>query len=140
MPLVVRAAVPADAPELARVAAVTFPLACPPHTTPEAKADFIATHLSEARFDDYLADPGRDLFVAELDGVVVGYTMLVAGEPSDADVAAAITTRPTIELSKVYVLPEAHGGGASEAASPAADDGDPSVEVEPHVPPRCLDA
>lgn len=113
MPPVVRPAVAADAPSLAAVAAATFPLACPPHTTDEAKADFIATHLSEANFDDYLADPERDVLVAEVDGRAVGYTMLVAGEPRDPDVSAAITVRPTIELSKVYVLPEAHGTGVA---------------------------
>jgi len=111
----IRRATADDAGVLARVAAVTFPLACPPSTTEEAKADFIATHLSEANFDEYLADPDRELFLAEQDGAVVGYTMLVAGDPSDADVAAAITTRPTIELSKVYVLPEAHGGGVASS-------------------------
>jgi ribosomal protein S18 acetylase RimI-like enzyme len=113
--LVVRPAVPADAAALAAVAAATFPLACPPHTTDEAKADFIAGHLSPASFADYLADPDRDLFVAELAGVPVGYTMLVAGDPDDPDVASAITTRPTIELSKVYVLAEAHGAGVAPA-------------------------
>ncbi|MFW8745420.1 GNAT family N-acetyltransferase, partial [Mesorhizobium japonicum] len=102
--------------------AATFPLACPPHTTDEAKADFIATHLSEANFDEYLADPHRDLLIAEVDGRPVGYTMLVAGEPHDPDVAGAITTRPTIELSKVYVLPDAHGTGvASELMSASLD-------------------
>lgn len=115
MPFAIRPAVAADAPALAAVAAVTFPLACPPHTTEEAKADFIATHLSEASFDSYLADPARDLFVAEEDGRALGYTMLVAGDPADPDVAAAITTRPTAELSKVYVLPDAHGGGVASA-------------------------
>lgn len=37
--------------------------------------------------------------------------MLVAGEPADADVAAAVTIRPTIELSKCYVDPGFHGAG-----------------------------
>jgi diamine N-acetyltransferase len=62
-------------------------------------------------FDGYLADPERALFVAERDGELLGYTMLVMGEPGDPDVAAAITARPTAELSKVYVHPEAHGAG-----------------------------
>ena len=115
MPLQIRRALPADAAALAAVAAATFPLACPPHTTDEAKADFIATHLSTANFEGYLADPDRDLFVAEDDGRALGYTMLVAGDPTDPDVAGAITTRPTIELSKVYVLADAHGAGVAAA-------------------------
>lgn len=67
--------------------------------------------MSEASFDGYLADPARALFVAESGGEAAGYTMLVVGEPADPDVAAAITTRPTAEVSKVYVHPEHHGGG-----------------------------
>lgn len=39
--------------------------------------------------------------------------MLVEGEPTDADVAAALRVRPTAELSKVYVHPAAHGSGVA---------------------------
>jgi len=46
---------------------------------------------------------------------LIGYTMLVMGEPYDPDVAAAVTTRPTCELSKVYVHPDAHGAGIAAA-------------------------
>ena len=91
--------------------------------TEEAKAAFIAENLSATSFDGYLADDARELFIAEVDGEPVGYTMLVHGEPHDADVAAAITTRPTAELSKMYTLPGQHGGGVAAelmAASLAA--------------------
>lgn len=111
MTLSIRRAVAADAPELARVAAATFPLACPPSTTDEAKADFIATVLSEASFGRYLASDDHLLLLAEVDGVAAGYTMLVTGDPADADVAACVTRRPTVELSKVYVMAEQHGTG-----------------------------
>jgi ribosomal protein S18 acetylase RimI-like enzyme len=37
------------------------------------------------------------------------------GEPRDTDAAACVTTRPTAELSKVYVLPEFHGSGLAAA-------------------------
>jgi ribosomal protein S18 acetylase RimI-like enzyme len=37
--------------------------------------------------------------------------MLVHGEPYDADERAAVRHLPTNELSKIYVLPNAHGGG-----------------------------
>jgi ribosomal protein S18 acetylase RimI-like enzyme len=104
-----------DAAELARIAAITFPLACPPSTTEEAKADFIATALSPAAFERYLAAPDHILLLAEVDGESAGYTMLVTGEPHDADVAAALRIRPTIELSKVYVMPERHGAGVAAA-------------------------
>ena len=55
------------------------------------------------------------LFLADVDGVDVGYTMLVVGEPTDADVVAALTARPTAELSKCYVMPGHHGAGVASA-------------------------
>ncbi|WP_367948405.1 N-acetyltransferase family protein [Rathayibacter sp. VKM Ac-2835] len=110
-PVTVRRAEPADAEELAAVAAATFPLACPPHVTEEAKADFIRTVLSVERFRGYLADPCRVLFLAEDDSRALGYTMLVRGEPSDPEAEVAVTVRPTIELSKCYALPDRHGSG-----------------------------
>jgi GNAT superfamily N-acetyltransferase len=115
MPPLIRRVVAADLPALAALAGRLFPLACPPHTTEAAKADFIARHLSVTSFEGYLADAGRMLFVADLDGELVGYTMLITGEPSDPDVAAAITVRPTVELSKCYVDPGHHGAGVAAA-------------------------
>jgi len=100
---------------LAFVASTTFPLACPAHTTDGAKAAFIAANLTAARFDEYLADPDRVLFLAETQGEPSGYTMLVVAEPADADVAAALTTHPTSELSKCYVMPGHHGAGVAGA-------------------------
>ncbi|MBN9605262.1 MAG: GNAT family N-acetyltransferase [Actinomycetales bacterium] len=111
MTVVIRRALAAEAPDLAAIAALTFPLACPPSTTAEAIREFIDTHLSAAAFARYLVDPSRMLFVADDAGRLLGYTMLVAGEPADPDVAAAITARPTIELSKCYAHPDAHGTG-----------------------------
>ena len=111
MPVIIRAATPADATAVAAVAAITFPLACPPHTTDEAKAAFIAGNLTLDHFQRYIDDDRRDVLVAEVDGDIVAYVMLVVGDPADPDVAAAITVRPTIELSKFYVLPGQHGNG-----------------------------
>ncbi|WP_395640459.1 GNAT family N-acetyltransferase [Pseudolysinimonas sp.] len=115
MNVTIRRASVADSAALAAVAAATFPLACPPHTTDEAKAAFIAAHLTPARFDEYLADPARVLFLADVAGVAAGYTMLIVGEPSDPDVTAALTVRPTAELSKCYVMPGHHGAGVASA-------------------------
>src|SRR4051812_19066351 len=74
---IVRPALAADLPELAEVAALPFPLACPPHTTDAAKAAFIAAHLTETSFAGYLADAARDVLVAEVDGRIAGYVMLI---------------------------------------------------------------
>jgi ribosomal protein S18 acetylase RimI-like enzyme len=113
MSLVIRHAMPGDAVVLHELAAATFPLASPPDTDPEDNAAFIATHLSEGRFRDYLLDPARILFLALLDDVPVGYTMLVTGEPYDAEAAQAVAHRPTVELSKIYVLPAQHRSGVA---------------------------
>ena len=107
-----------DAAEVAEVAAVTFPLACPPAVTAQNVAAFIDENLSEARFRDYLADPDRVLLGAWEKARMVGYAMLIRGV--DADVARAVTLRPAVELSKMYVLPASHGAGASGALMAAA--------------------
>jgi GNAT superfamily N-acetyltransferase len=108
-----RVAAPADADEVAALAARTFALACPPTTTAEAIAEHIRTVLSPARFRERLADAAHRVVLAEVDGRPVGYTMVVAAPPADADVAGALRLRPVIELSKVYVEAVAHGVGVA---------------------------
>lgn len=100
----VSAAGSADAVELASVAAQTFPLACPPGATQENIAAFVDANLSAERFADYLADPHRAVLAAARDGRIIGYAMLIRDSGADA-----------AELSKIYVLPEYHGGGVSTA-------------------------
>jgi GNAT superfamily N-acetyltransferase len=113
--LVVRRAGAADVAELAEVAGATFALACPPGTRQGDIDEFVAEHLSAQSFARYVADERRILLLAEHNADAIGYTMLVLDEPADEDVAAAITLRPTAELSKCYVLPQHHGGGAATA-------------------------
>jgi len=113
--MLIREATLDDAALLHRLAASTFPLACPPGTLPSSIESFIAKNLSVDSFTRYLRDPARLLFVGVLDGVPSGYTMVVFGEPEDADAAASVTVRPTVELSKCYALPAAHGSGLAAA-------------------------
>ena len=110
-----RPATPADAAALAEVAAATFALACPPGMDRVSVERFIADNLTVGRFDEYVADPGRTVILAEEGGLTVGYAMLVHGEPYDADVRTVVKHSPTTELSKIYVLPSAHGGGVARA-------------------------
>jgi ribosomal protein S18 acetylase RimI-like enzyme len=93
-----------DTAELADVAARTFPLACPPAADAENIASFIDTNLSAERFAEYLADPRHAIITAAQGGRIIGYAMLVRGATDD-----------TAELSKIYVLPDHHGGGVSNA-------------------------
>jgi ribosomal protein S18 acetylase RimI-like enzyme len=109
-----RKATAADANALAAIAAATFEFACPPGTTREDIDDFIANVLSVAKFDEYLADPARDLLLAEDGGTSVGYTMLIHGEPSDPAVGKAVFGRPTVELSKFYLVQSQQGTGTAK--------------------------
>ncbi|MCV7408807.1 acetyltransferase [Mycobacterium florentinum] len=115
-----------DVTELATVAALTFPLACPPTATPENIASFVSKNLTPARFGDYLNDPERAILTARRDEKIVGYAMLVRGVSDDTGVQQAVEIRPAAELSKLYLLPDYHGSGASaalmESALAVADD------------------
>lgn len=119
MDFTIRQATVADAASLAELAALTFPLACPPSSEPEDIAAFIAAELSAGSFARYLTDPQRILFVAE-GGLgqgeqhLLAYTMMVDAPPSDADVLAAFNG-PSVELSKCYAHPDCHGMGISAA-------------------------
>ena len=115
MPAALRLAVTADADALAAVAAVTFPLACKPHTPVEVVDAFIAENFSVERFRRYLGDETHVILLAELSGQPVGYTMLVFAEPTDHDVVAVLTASPAAELSKCYVVAGQHGGGVATA-------------------------
>jgi GNAT superfamily N-acetyltransferase len=114
------AVVAADLPELADVAARTFPLACPPSVTADNIAAFIDENLSETRFHEYLADPDRVVLAARDGGRIVGYVMMIRGVPGDDGVQRAVALRPSVELSKMYVLPDGHGAGVSAALMTAA--------------------
>ena len=111
----VRSATAADAELLHELARQTFPLACPPTTTPEAVAEFIARHLSVESFLSYLGDSAREILIGEVDDQPAGYLLFSSDEPSDPDVAAVLSARPTVELSKCYVLSDFHGAGVARA-------------------------
>jgi ribosomal protein S18 acetylase RimI-like enzyme len=95
------------------VAAATFALACPPGTTQANIALFIETSLSEQSFEGYLAKDSHRLWLAEDGDEPVAYAMAVHGEPTDPDIQAAVGSRPTLELSKIYVRESHHGSGVA---------------------------
>lgn len=115
MAATVRGATSEDAELLHDLARRTFALACPPGTTPDAVAAFIAEHLSVESFWGYLGAPSRTILIGELDDQPAGYVMFDSTAPSDPDVVSAITMRPAIELSKCYVVNDFHGTGVAAA-------------------------
>ncbi|HET6478880.1 MAG TPA: GNAT family N-acetyltransferase [Actinoplanes sp.] len=115
MSITTRRAEVADTVLLHDLAARTFGLACPPGTLPADIEAFIATHLAEASFRGYLADPSRIVLLAFDDEVAVGYSMLVGGPIKDPEVADVVDEKVSIELSKFYLAAERHGSGAAAA-------------------------
>ena len=111
MGLQIGTATPADAAELAEVAGLTFPLACPPSILPGDVIAFIDANLSEQRFAEYLADPARQMLAVRDGRRIIGYAMLI--RPDDG---------PDVELSKFYVLASHHGSEVAAALMQTAVD------------------
>ena len=109
----IRKATTDDAGPLAELAAVTFPLACPPSSSPEDIAAHVVNTLSERHFREYLADADVTILVIDVDGALRGYSLLVDRPAEDPDVASALKVLPSMELSKCYVHPDHHGVGAA---------------------------
>ena len=110
---------PGYAEDVAAVAAATFPLACPPHSSPEDIAAHIDAHLSPDRFVEYIVDPAKQVLAArDDDASLIGYALIVYGTPDNVDVLAAIESTGNgtaalaagtlAEVSKMYVLPDHH--------------------------------
>lgn len=101
-----------EAGAVAELAGATFPLACPPGSDPADIADFVAANLGPEQFAAHLADPGHPVLVADHDGALVGYTLLILGEDLEPAVAATLSD-PTgmAYLSKCYLRPDQHGHG-----------------------------
>jgi diamine N-acetyltransferase len=120
----VRPATLDDADSLAALAAITFPLACPPGSDPAAVAEHIRTQLSPERFAAWAVSADHSLLLAEEAGEgvagLVGYALLVRGVPDDADIVAVVGDEPSVELSKIYVHPAAQGTGVASRLMEAA--------------------
>ena len=118
----IRKADAGDAAALAELAAVTFPLACPPGSSPEDIALHLKRTLSHEKFSEYLADSGIAILVLEEGGRLDGYTLLVDRQPTDPDVLRALGAKRSVELSKCYVHPDHHGRGAASSLMRASLD------------------
>lgn len=122
VPFAVGPAQDTDAAALASLAALTFPLACPPAVTKEEAAEFAGRTLSEDAFAGFVANSSRRVLVARADPGLVGYALLVLEPPADPQIGAALEglPRPTAELSKFYTHPAAHGRGVASGLMTAA--------------------
>lgn len=123
--LVVRRARPGDAPYVAWLAALTFPLACPPGTAVETMAAHIAAKLTPEQFLRWATSSDHALMVAEHttatdEPAIVGYALVALGQPDGSAEAGAVrdatgSSGPYLELSKIYVHPQVRGTGVADA-------------------------
>ena len=103
----VREATPDDVEAIARLAARTFALACPPTTAPEAIEAHIRDELNAQRFAEHLLT--SDFFVVDAEGgEVCGYVMIAHDPPTiDND-----WSNP-VELRRIYVDADRHSTGVA---------------------------
>jgi GNAT superfamily N-acetyltransferase len=133
---VVRRAGTDDAAEVAWLAALTFPLACPPEASATEMATHIAQKLTPAQFREWATSERHALLVYDDGAGLLGYALLALGAPEGAAEANAVRRAsgleaPYVELSKIYVQPgmQSHGiaGELMRAASTAAADLGPGL-------------
>lgn len=80
-------------------------------------AAHVAAHLTAEHFAAWAVSPDHELLVAVAedpegdDGRLLGYALLARGATDDPDVAAVIGPDVDVELSKIYVHPDAQGSG-----------------------------
>lgn len=115
---VVRAAKPEEAAYVAWLAALTFPLACPPGTVRADVAAHVSQNLTPGRFRHYATSSVHSLLVASADGTPesepLGYSLLQLGRPAGQAEASVLvqatgSAGPFVELSKIYVHPRVIG-------------------------------
>ncbi|MFD7024276.1 GNAT family N-acetyltransferase [Promicromonospora sukumoe] len=127
LPGVVRRATAGDAAEAAWLAALTFPLACPPGTPPADLAAHIAHKLTPAHFRAWTTSPEHALLVHDDGERLLGYALLVRGAPGSTAESGALRSAtgreaPYVELSKIYVHPDVLGGGVAASLMRGAVD------------------
>lgn len=131
--VVVRPARADESAHVAWLAALTFPLACPPGTSVATMAAHVATHLSPSAVRGWVRSDAHALLVAvdeELDAradgptAPLGYALVSLGEPSGDEeqrvLRSVVGPAPYVELSKIYVHPDALGSGVAARLLDAA--------------------
>jgi len=111
--LTLRPATPADVPELARLASDAFVAAFGHLYKPEDLATFLAEYRTPEKFRQHLADPPTLVEVAEEDGRLAAYCLIVRGHKFDEQPEPR-PVRPVF-VSQLYCAPEMTGRGLGAA-------------------------
>ena len=108
-----RPATPADAPALAELARASFVAAFGHLYKPEDLAAFLADYRTPEKYLEHLADPPTLIQLAELDGELAAYCLIVRGEGHDEQDEPR-PERPVF-LSQLYCAPGMSGHGLGAA-------------------------
>lgn len=109
MRIVIREGLEKDSVTLAKIAASTFALACPPNTLTEDLVSYINSELTPTKFVEQIQDAKTVTHVAEVAEEIVGYCALCFSK-----VPLGIELNGSIELKRLYILPEFHGVGVAQ--------------------------
>jgi len=111
----IRHAAMSDAIAMQQLIAQAFPLACPPDTSEADIEVHLANKCSSEIFKSYIANDKTTVMVASDGANLLGFAILIFAETSSEKVAAALSSvADTVELSKFYVSPSAHGLGVAQ--------------------------
>jgi diamine N-acetyltransferase len=113
----IRHATIADAQILTELGARTFVETFAADNSPENMSAYLDSAFNVEQQANELRDPARSVFIAEIEGLAVGYAMLL---PDDAP--NEITGETPIELVRLYVSRESLGGGVGAALMQACLD------------------
>ena len=108
--LIVRRGQASDAALLSELGARTFAETFAADNSSQNMAAYLAVAFNPAQQAAELADPQSVIFIAETDGVAVGYAMLRSGTAPEE-----VTGEKPIELVRLYVSQESIGGGVGAA-------------------------
>jgi ribosomal protein S18 acetylase RimI-like enzyme len=111
--VILRPATPADAEALARLARDSFTGAFGHLYPPEDLQTFLREHRSAERYRADLADPAKRVQVAEVDGALAAYCLIVLGQ-GFAERPDPKPRKPVF-LSQLYCLPAMTGRGLGAA-------------------------
>jgi ribosomal protein S18 acetylase RimI-like enzyme len=112
-PLVIRRALPSDAPALAAFAAEAFSDTFAADNTPEDMAAYLAGAFGEAQQGAELADPSCTVLLAERSGGLAGYAMVHDGAlPSGR---ASVDLADAMEIARLYAGRRWIGAGVGAA-------------------------
>ena len=109
-PVTIRRAAPEDIGLVVDLGSRTFSAAFADDNTVEDMAEYLAANFNHERVAGELADQDSAFFIAEVEGAAAGYAKLKKGE-----LPSCVTDDRTIELERIYTLPEHFGKGVGEA-------------------------